>query len=129
VASADTHNDTTTVSYKGAPLPYGQTWPTPGLMCPPDHPYVLRQRYNTDTSFRLDYGIEFTNWSWGFDAHVGGDKAYHTQESPEGRWVRTGLIGNTLLSDITYWWPSPPETNWTMNLHCTSNLKKASFNG
>jgi hypothetical protein len=99
----------------------------PRLGCPADHPYLLNQRYNTNTSFRLDPGVEFTDWNWGFDAFVSQNVAFTSQSTPKGD-VRTGLSGDNRYanSSATNWNPFD-STNWTLNLHCTSDLNQAVF--
>jgi hypothetical protein len=123
--TAPTAGDTTTVTYKGVPLTWGQTTLMPNLVCPPDHPYMLNQKYNTDTSFRLDPGISFSNWSWGFDASVWGSNQFLFQQTPRGQ-ARIGLKGNQAydLSSVSYW-GTDAESAWTLTLHCTSDLNKA----
>jgi hypothetical protein len=123
---ADTHNDTTTVTYKGAPIPFARMTYMPRLACPADHPYVLNKQYNTNTSFRLWRGIEFTDWSWGFDASVVNQNYnYLIGDSPRGK-VYTGLKGNhDAYSSASYNWVDPPQSNWTLTLHCTSDANKA----
>lgn len=133
VASADKHSDTTTVTHTGTALPFGHTVQMPNLSCPTSHPYVLNQRYNTNTSFRLDPGIEFTNWSWGFDAIVYNsyyrrvlNRYYNQHGFLRTRWIMTGIHGSEgHLANATYWNFIPDKSNWTLTLHCTNNLDKA----
>jgi hypothetical protein len=84
VASADP-GLYTTVTYHGPTLKPWYTATMPRLGCPADHPYLLNQRYNTDTSFRLDPGVEFTDWNGGFDAFVSQNVAFTSAVDVEGR--------------------------------------------
>jgi hypothetical protein len=117
----------TTVTYHGPTLKPWYTATMPRLGCPADHPYLLNQRYNTDTSFRLDPGVEFTDWNGGFDAFVSQNVAFTSQSTSKGD-VRTGLSGDNRYanSQVTNWNPFA-STNWTLVLHCTSDLNQAVF--
>jgi hypothetical protein len=126
-ASAATLSDTTTVSHQGTQLKFGDGTFLPRMMCPPDHPYVLDQKYNDGTGFRNGVGTEFTGWKPGFDvvALSGITKPLGEPGKPAGR-VFIGYSGvhDYLINSASYWGLGGP-TGWTMTLHCTSNLDKA----
>jgi hypothetical protein len=125
-------NDTTVVSWSDQisgpdvfnPLPVGRSTGMPGFSCPPKFPYLLNQKYNTNTSFRMYLnGVEFTNWNWGFDAYVqlGKSQPVDPNKYGPGHVVLTGIASspwygsNNATSFVS-------TTNWTLNLHCTSDI-------
>jgi hypothetical protein len=128
-------NDTTVVSWSDNidgprifnPLPLGKSTGMPGFSCPQNYPYLLNQKYNTNTSFRMDLnGAEFTNWNWGFDASVqlGKSQPVDPNKYGPGHVVLTGMASSdwTGANSATQWVGSP--SKWTLNLHCTSDINK-----
>jgi hypothetical protein len=108
----------------GQPMTFLQTQFIPQVMCPVDAPYVLNQQYNQGSGFRINPGIEFSDYKSGFDAAVSTWVPDNHPERP-GKTIAKGIGGSDSVFEntVTYW--GVETTGWKLTLHCTSDLNKA----
>ena len=108
----------------GQPMKFLESQFIPKVMCPVDAPYVLNQQYNQGSGFRINPGIEFSDYKSGFDAAV---STWWEDPHPErpGKMVAKGIGGTNdfFENSVTYW--GVETTGWKLTLHCTSDLNKA----
>jgi hypothetical protein len=123
--------DFDTVVWVGDPLKAGCTTTLPGLNCPANFPYVLNDKFNTDTTFRLAPGIGFTYWNWGFDVNAQELTGIRYDSWPDklNPYIATGVYPPSTNDNTATYYAFSGSTPWTMTLHCTSDPDKAVHQG
>jgi hypothetical protein len=124
---ASTHADASierTITIHGQPMKWMQSQFIPRVQCPDAAPYLLNQRYNTDTGFRIAPGLQFSDYKSGFDASVD-SLTFIPVPGDDTKKVFTGTSGNPdpFMNSVMNW--SVEENSFTLTVHCTSDLTQA----
>jgi len=116
-------SDTTTVSRQMPEIPSFGSYYLPKVACPADYPYLLNQRYNGGSGFRLSPGVEITNYERGMDVVALDSLSVPYSVDPDGNqeYMLTGISGlrDPILNSATNW--RLDKSSFTIVLHCTSD--------
>lgn len=120
--------DTTTVTWHGPELPPLHSVYLIRMQCPSNFPYLLNQHFNPGSGFRLNPGIQFTDYRSGFDAvALSSIRIPFTRDGVSGH-MKVGISGDRdfILNSATNWaWFT--STRFTLIMHCTSDASKGAF--
>jgi len=121
-----TASDTTTVTWHSPKLPSLWSIYLPKMSCPADYPYMLDQRYNGGSGFRIEPGVEITDYQQGLDVVALDALGTPYEKNGHKGYLMAGLGGSrdVVLNSATNW---GPESGFTVVLHCTSDPAQGIF--
>ena len=114
--------------YNGPALGWSQFDMPPKMDCPADAPYMLNQQFNQGSGFRNWSGVELSNYKSGLDSSIGWIR-FAEVPGDSSKLAVVGLqtsVDPILFGNSVTYWGFDGKSPYTLIMHCTSDINKAS---